>query len=135
MTKIAILAAALTGLMLVPVHARDCMDSATTQAEMTACAHKTYQAADAELNKVFHEIRQRIGDDADTQKLLRTAERDWIAFRDAECAFAASATEGGSAYMMTLDLCQADLTGQRVDALRAYLSCEEGDLSCPVPGN
>lgn len=133
--KSAFLAAALSGLTLVPAHATDCMDSATTEAAMTACAQRLYQAADADLNKVFHEIRQRLGDDAQTQSLLRSAGRDWITFRDAECAFAASAVRGGSAYTMTLDLCLADLTRTRVHELRNYLSCAEGDMSCPVPAN
>ncbi|UFS67177.1 lysozyme inhibitor LprI family protein [Paracoccus denitrificans] len=133
--KAVFLATALSGLSLLPAYAADCMDSATTQTAMTACAAQLYQAADADLNKTFHEIRQRIGDDAQTQSMLRSAERNWIAFRDAECAFAASAGEGGSAYTMTSDLCLADITTARVKQLRKYLSCAEGDTTCPVPAN
>lgn len=124
---------ALAAFMLSPAHADECMDGAEDQAAMTACAARSYQAADAGLNRVFHEIRARLGDDADTRNLLRRSEQAWVAFRDAECDFAASATAGGSAYSMTRDLCLADLTAARSTRLQQYLDCEEGDLSCPVP--
>lgn len=124
-------------LLLVPMlpaaHADECMDRAESQAAMTQCAAQAYQASDAELNALFHEIRQRVGDDADTRGLLRDAERAWVAFRDAECAFAASAVAGGSAYPMVHDLCLDDLTQSRIEQFRQYLDCEEGDMSCPVP--
>jgi hypothetical protein len=35
---------------------------------------------------------------------------------------------------MTLSLCLDKLTQARTKELQAYLKCEEGDLSCPVPG-
>lgn len=131
--KRALLSAALVALMLPAAHADECMDAAQDQASMTACAAQAYQASDAELNRLFHEIRQRLGDDAETRMLLRDAGRAWIAFRDAECAFAASAVAGGSAYPMVHDLCLDDLTQSRIAEFRQYLDCEEGDMSCPVP--
>lgn len=115
------------------VQADQCMEHAEDQATMTGCAAQAYQKSDAELNKLFHEIKQRLTDDVDAQDLLRAAQRDWIAFRDAECSFAASAVDGGSAYPMTYDMCLDDLTQKRIDEFRQYLACEEGDLSCPVP--
>lgn len=114
-------------------YADQCMDEAETQSAMNACAQQAYQASDEQLNKNFHEIRQRLGDDTATRNLLRDAERAWIAFRDAECSFAASATAGGSAYAMVYDMCLADLTQERVKNFRNYLECEEGDMSCPLP--
>jgi uncharacterized protein YecT (DUF1311 family) len=127
------LSAALVTLVLPAAHADECMDNAESQAAMTQCAAQAYQASDAELNELFHEIRQRLGDDADTRHLLRDAERAWVAFRDAECAFAASAVVGGSAYPMVHDLCLDELTQSRIEQFRQYLDCEEGDMSCPVP--
>lgn len=113
--------------------ADQCMEHAEDQATMTSCAAQAYQKSDSELNKLFHEIELRLADDVDAQHLLRGSERAWIAFRDAECSFAASGVEGGSAYPMAHDLCMNDLTQKRVDELRQYLTCEEGDLNCPVP--
>lgn len=128
-----LLTAMLAALMLPAAHADDCMDNAEDQAAMSQCAAQAYQASDAELNALFHEIRQRLGDDADARRLLRDAERAWGAFRDAECMFAASAAAGGSAYPMVYDLCLDDLTQKRIADFRQYLDCEEGDMSCPVP--
>ena len=131
--KRALLSAALVALMLPAAHADECMENAEDQAAMAQCAAQAYQASDAQLNELFHEIRQRVGDDVDTRHLLRDAERAWVAFRDAECAFAASAVAGGSAYPMVLDLCLNELTQSRIEQFRQYLHCEEGDMSCPVP--
>lgn len=126
--------AVLTAFILPAAQAEDCMDQAEDQLQMNICAQNSYQAADAELNQRFNELRQRIGDDANTRSLLREAERAWLAFRDAECTFAASATLGGSANVMIYDNCLTDLTQQRSEQFLQYLNCEEGDLSCPVPG-
>ena len=135
--KPVILSAALLASMVPAVFAAEqldeCMDNAENQAAMTQCAAQAYQASDAELNEVFHDTRQRLGDDDDTRRLLRDAERAWIAFRDAECSFVSSAVGGGSAYSMVYDLCLDDLTQKRVEDLRYYLDCDEGDMSCPVP--
>ena len=128
-----VLATALFSLMPPVAYADECMDHAQDQATMTACAQQAYQASDAELNRLFHEIRQRLGGDAETRRLLREAERAWVAFRDTECIFAASPVAGGSAYPMVYDMCLDGLTKKRVEELREYLACEEGDMSCPVP--
>lgn len=130
--KQTLLTAALIAMMLPAAHADECQD-AQDQATMTKCAQQAYQASDAELNRLFHQIRQRLGDDTDRRQLLRGAERAWVAFRDAECTFAASAVAGGSAYPMVYDLCLDQLTRERNEELRQYLDCEEGDLSCPLP--
>jgi len=91
------------------------------------------QKADAELNASYRQIRERLKGDAAKTDLLAKAERAWVAFRDAECAFAASGVEGGSVQPTVLAGCRADLTQKRVEELKEYLACEEGDLSCPVP--
>lgn len=126
------LTAAMTCMMVSAAHADVC-ESAEDQATLNRCAQNSYQAADAELNALYHRIRQRLGDDPDAYRQLRDAQRHWISFRDAECAFAASAVEGGSIYPMVYDGCLEGLTLQRVDQFRQYLACEEGDMSCPVP--
>lgn len=94
-----------------------------------------YRQADAELNRLYREIESRLADSPDIRQGLIKAQRAWIAFRDAECRFAASGVEGGSAYPDVYAACLEDLTRARIDNFNAYLSCEEGDLSCPVPEN
>jgi len=98
-----------------------------------AIAQEDFKSADTELNKLYKEITARLADDSAKLHLLTVAQRGWIAFRDAECAFAASGVEGGSAYPEIVESCKADLTRKRSADFNAYLSCEEGDLACPVP--
>lgn len=131
--KSTLLTTAFFAFTLSAAQADQCMDQAEDQATMTRCAAQGYQTSDTELNRLFHEIRQRLGDDSDTRQLLRGTEHAWIAFRDAECGFAASGVDGGSAYAMVYDMCLDGLTQRRIDEFRQYLNCEEGDLSCPVP--
>ncbi|PSJ60486.1 lysozyme inhibitor LprI family protein [Kumtagia ephedrae] len=126
--------AALGAMLLTTAAAQadDCAN-AQDQATMDKCSAKAFAEADKKLNADFREIEKRLGDDAKAKHLLVHAQRAWIAFRDAECAFNASGVDGGSAYPMVYSECQAALTNQRVKDFRTYLSCEEGDMSCPVP--
>jgi len=60
------------------------------QTEMNVCAGEAFQQADAALNALYQEIKQRLAGDAETTTLFVAAQRAWLPFRDAECAFAAS---------------------------------------------
>jgi len=100
---------------------------------MNACADKAYEKTDDELNGLYKKIRQRLAADAETTKLFVAAQRAWVPFRDAECAFAASGVSGGSIYPTIYAECLERLTKARIADFNAYLACEEGDLSCPVP--
>ncbi|ADP18676.1 hypothetical protein AXYL_05376 [Achromobacter xylosoxidans A8] len=111
----------------------DC-GNAATQTDMSLCADQAYRKSDAALNAAYKEVGARLKNDRDATTQLHAAQKAWLFFRDAECAFASSSTSGGSAYPMTLSLCLDKLTQARTKELRAYLKCEEGDLSCPVPG-
>ena len=117
----------------VPANAADCAH-ALDQATMNRCATEEYQRADAVLNGLYKQAQQRLKDDDDQMKRLVAAERAWIAFRDLECKFV-SAASSGSAGEMVLATCLSSLTSQRSDALKGFLACPEGDLSCPLPPN
>lgn len=112
--------------------ADDCTN-AQSQAAMNECADKSYKKSDAELNKLYKEIEAQLKDDPDATKLLVAAQRAWVAQRDAECDFAASGTAGGSAYPMVLTICLDGMTQDRIKDFQGYLTCEEGDMACPVP--
>jgi len=99
-----------------------------------AFAQEDFKSADSELNRLYKQITTRLSGDESTLHLLTVAQRAWIAFRDAECAFAASGVEGGSAYPGIVANCMAELTLKRIADFNTYLACEEGDLACPVPG-
>ncbi|GGD92993.1 hypothetical protein GCM10011390_09660 [Aureimonas endophytica] len=104
-----------------------------TQSDLDACAGAELKRADADLNARYAELVARLGDDQKVKTKLVAAQRAWIGFRDAECALRAAGVEGGSAQPMVVADCRAELTRKRADDLARLLSCEEGDLSCPVP--
>ena len=113
--------------------ADDCANP-TSQMTMNLCAGEDARKADAALNAVYRQLMERAQGDNEITKLLVATERAWLAFRDAECAFAASRSVEGSIYPMLVVLCRAGLTSARVDELKAYLECEEGsELLCPLP--
>lgn len=106
-----------------------------TQLAMNECAGQSYKQADAELNKQFKRIKGRLSGDAETLKLLVTAQREWLGYRDAECKFSASGSAQGSVYPLIYSQCLDRLTQGRIKELKDYLNCEEGDMSCPVPSS
>jgi uncharacterized protein YecT (DUF1311 family) len=113
--------------------AQECDRSDETQSGLNICAAADYKAADAKLNADYSEIMKRLSDNADARKLLQESQRAWVTFRDAECKFSSSGVEGGSIYPLVYSGCLQTLTDARVEQLGAYLKCDEGDTSCPVP--
>jgi uncharacterized protein YecT (DUF1311 family) len=111
--------------------ALDCADE--TQVAMDICADASYQNADAALNRSYKEIIRGLKGDATTTKLLVEAQKAWIAYRDAECAFSTSANEGGTIHPMVFSICLEGVTKKRTAELSAYLKCAEGDTGCLVP--
>ena len=83
---------------------------------MNRCAAENYERADAELNRVY---KQEIAElDAHSQQLLKTAQRDWIAFRDDECKYQNVQNEGGSIYPLEYNGCLTALTKARTKQLQ-----------------
>ena len=119
-------------LLTSPVFAVDC-ENASDQSTMSQCAAQQHAAADKELNALYQQITSRLKSNPDSQKLLVGAQRAWVAFRDAECKFSASGVAGGSVYPLIYNNCTTALTRSRVQTLKQYLKCQEGDMSCPVP--
>lgn len=131
MLKPVIAAAAILLAALPAMAQQDCPDD--SQAGLNQCAGDAYKKADAALNATYKQVMARLKDSEAAAKSLVAAQRAWIAYRDAECDFMSSGVEGGSARPMIVAQCLEQLTTQRADDLKALLSCEEGDLSCPVP--
>ncbi|MER8884613.1 lysozyme inhibitor LprI family protein [Mesorhizobium sp. C280B] len=113
--------------------ADDCAN-AQDQGTLNECAGNAFDKADKKLNDAYKQIEGRLKGDAETKKLLVDAQRNWVAFRDAECAFQGGPREGaGSMYPMVVYDCQTALTNDRVRDFENYLNCPEGEVSCPVP--
>lgn len=106
---------------------------ASDQSTLNECANLAYAKSDAELNKRYKETRRRLNDQPHIMKRLVAAQKAWITFRDAECEFSGAGAQDGSAYPMLVSLCRDTLTQTRIKDFNTYLSCEEGDLGCPVP--
>lgn len=114
--KRAILIAALPLLLAAaPARADDCTNPQAQQA-MNRCAEADYERADAELNRVYKQVMH--GLDAQSQALLKAAQRDWISFRDDECKYENVENEGGSIYPLVYNGCLTTLTKARTKQLQ-----------------
>ena len=133
MTRLAVLTASagLLALLLpaAPASAQqdpdiDC-DNATVQMELTYCAEKDWQAADAKLNTAYSAAMKSMrAMDADlpadlkgAAEALKEAQRAWIPYRDKACAAAGFLARGGSMEPMLIYSCLAQLTADRTQEL------------------
>lgn len=107
-----------------PAHAQhkpNCTDWGNLpQQDMNQCAGIAYQEADAELNSVWSELRERRGEGHSWDTILE-AQRLWIPFRDAHCEAVAAPYEGGSIQPLIRSSCLTDVTEQRTAQLRDFL--------------
>jgi uncharacterized protein YecT (DUF1311 family) len=81
-----------------------------TQVEMNECAAAEFKRTDAELNRVYSKLTRSPG--------LVAAERAWITYRDAECAYQRAAVSGGSMASMVDSACRSNLTKERIRLLK-----------------
>ncbi|MFN3170284.1 MAG: lysozyme inhibitor LprI family protein [Hyphomicrobiales bacterium] len=90
------------------------------QQDMNQCAGIAYDEADAELNRVWGDLRERRGEGHSWDVILE-AQRAWIPFRDAHCESVAAPYEGGSIQPLIRSTCLTDVTEQRTAQLREFL--------------
>ena len=121
-----LIAVALATVLLTPaLHASelDC-DAAQTQTEMTSCAQESFQEADAELNREWKSLRDRLRqaeEDLGYKGWFDTAleaQRGWLTYRDNQCAAEGFETGGGTIQPMQIAYCKSRLTRARVRELR-----------------
>jgi uncharacterized protein YecT (DUF1311 family) len=119
-------------------HAADslqtCLDTAITQDAMNACARRELEKADRELDRIYRELERRYKDDPAFIGRLRTAERAWVAFRNAQFAMKFPHGDELSYYGSVFPMCQGlylqELTNDRVTMLKEWLKGTEGDDVC-----
>lgn len=108
----------------------DCAN-AETQADMTICANKDYEAADTELNAVYRKVMAAMKTtDKDLGEIdanypgavdaLKKAQRAWIDYRDGQCELAGFEARGGSLEPMLVAACLAGLTKKRTEELKGF---------------
>jgi len=89
---------------------------------MTQCIGMETKAWDAILNRDYRALMGRL-DEAQQEK-LKTAQRAWIALRDADCDFPSELVRGSLASVMAAECFQTH-TADRVLALRRYIDFME----------
>jgi uncharacterized protein YecT (DUF1311 family) len=117
------------GLVLFCAHASTAQEAGTCNGntyEMQVCLSKIYQKSDAELNATYRTALKTLRDyrnpNLQTQN-LQSAERRWMAYRDAQCKAQLELFEGGTAGLIDHLGCLIEMTRQRTAELkRVYLS-------------
>lgn len=94
-------------------------DSPQTQLAMNICSGRDYQAADAELNRVYQALKLQQSEGG--KVALEAAEVAWLGFRDRDCAFSKSFYEGGSIAPLIYNDCMEQRTLTRTAELRLPL--------------
>lgn len=106
----------------------DC-DNATSTYELNACADREFDAADAELNKVYAEALKSIPEMAGEppydakawEGALRASQRAWLAYRDAECdAHVPMFWTGGTGATSEIVGCKTTMTKARTKEIQEH---------------
>jgi|SRR5205823_12442706 len=95
--------------------------NAQSQAKMNRQAAKEFDKVDAELNRTYEALLAKLPD-AEGKEKLKQSQRAWLAFRDAEAAFAADQTRGGSMGPTIRYETMTELTQQRIKQLKSRLT-------------
>jgi uncharacterized protein YecT (DUF1311 family) len=98
------------------------------QTSMNICADKAFKASDKQLNDKYHALYE--GSSAAGRQQLQTAQRAWIAYRDAQCTFNSMGSVGGSRHALAYSTCADMLTQAQTKIMDQQLNCDDGDTSC-----
>jgi uncharacterized protein YecT (DUF1311 family) len=93
---------------------QDCAE-AKTYMDMTACSGAKFRQADKKLNATYKALLPKL--DENGRNALKEAQRAWITFRDAECKYRASPSEGGAIWPMEEASCATSMTLDRINDL------------------
>ena len=107
---------------IIDKHLRECLDSTENQTTvgMTACSIRVGKEWDNELNKNYNLLISKLS--VDEKEKLRSAQRNWILFRDKEIEFASTMYINleGTMWRIVLADRQTELIRQRALELKAY---------------
>lgn len=108
----------LTTLAATPALALDCRNP-VDQTSMNQCAERDFQSADRALNLQYQATKKVLGAaDPEAERLLVTAQKAWIPFRDAHCRTSAQSNKGGSMEPLMWFSCLARTTETRTKELK-----------------
>jgi uncharacterized protein YecT (DUF1311 family) len=102
---------------------KDCEAQTHSNPEYKACVARAADKADAALNKAYQSLLDAVraagkdmGQDPSTQITgLKDAQKQWIAYRDANCTFEDSLAFGGTAIGGNYSSCLCALSYERVN--------------------
>jgi uncharacterized protein YecT (DUF1311 family) len=107
----------------------DCKEP-VTQLDMNRCSYLDYQAADAELNRVWGDVsavmkkwdKDMNGTYRDGRAgyftVLLESQRAWLKYRDQQCTLAGYEVRGGSMEPLVVNTCRATMTEARTKELQ-----------------
>ncbi len=104
-----------------------------TQSEMNVAANRNFQKADKELNQTYQAILTQYKSDAAFIKALKTSQRLWLQFMEAEIKTMypdRKAGYYGSVYPMCLSAYRTELINERIKKLKLWLDGQEEGNSC-----
>jgi len=108
---------------------RDC-NRETVQSAMNECSGANFDAANAELNRVYAKLMVQQTDQP-SKNQLKDLERTWIAYRDKECVFEIGPqADGGSIWPLEMNTCLQSKTDIRIREIRATLGCVDSPEAC-----
>ncbi len=90
-----------------------------TQSELNRAAREEFAAVDEQLRVVYQKLFNTL--DPAGQEKLASAQKAWIAYRDAEAALEEDQVRGGTAAPTVLNGARAELTRQRIQQLQRLL--------------
>lgn len=102
---------------------KDCEGSTTSNPDYKACVARAADKADAALNQAYKDLLgavraagKEMGQASDTQVGgLKDTQKQWIAYRDANCTFEDSLAFGGTAIGGNYSSCLCALSYQRIN--------------------
>lgn len=102
------------------VAARQCQKApgGSTTLGIAQCLMAEHAEWDSILNEQYKRMRDHYASDQTATDSLRAAQRAWITFRDAECAFQYDRYGGGSMRTIASAGCQMGMTARRALELR-----------------
>jgi uncharacterized protein YecT (DUF1311 family) len=130
-------------------------DCPGSQIEVDACVQRQGVAADHLLNQIYGIVMKELsaGPDSDNptdllvngeiQRTLIESERQWVKFRDAQCALEMALTGTGTAAPAIGGQCLLSLTQERIHLLRRIAEqisvdsklCKTNKVSCVLPAD
>jgi len=111
---------------------RNPCSKAMSQLELNQCFCDQSTRADAELNHVYQQVLAANAEDKLLSEKLKSAQRAWFAFRDAQLEALYPTVENprvtyGSIYPMCHCIAEAELTTERTRQLKRMLDEKDGD--------